>query len=580
MGAGFLVRRLIASALAIALLAGAMAGARAQSTDPLVAASALLAQCGAVEPSAKPRCAELSKAVANNHDPAGPLPTTKSIEIGDIHLNGPWSAAIVLRRDAGNDWKAYAVVASKTSKDIAVTAVRSAQDVAQLTSGASAEGTAAVVVKGGNALTGAGPGTAPGWVTDAYYAESAAITRIGEDTYARFLDLNIASLPIGEGQDALPLRSAFVDTTYVRRGYFIAGRPGDYRFAIGVEPAGMPNVVPDWECWSRLDIVEGTDHHTIFAHDPIAFAADTPPARIPTLTSSVATLPAGLTAVEWVAHCVTGIKWHPDEVSTFLRTHAVAAAQPNPWPTITLRVERPGESVFSPLGSSDIVHETAAYPKLQPALETRTATNAEQPADPLHTRGLPGTFKSGWYVDVFPIVGKDASAWMTPPQAPLQATFVTGSTGFTLTDHRRAGMPDRDGKIYVANSLFLAPRDGRYTFMIVADNARPEASGIGRCVTELTLSDRAGAPTRMIEAGNANLQYLAGPTALSIPSLGGANLHEGAYRLAWRAACEASALADITTAPLADTRFTLYVRQPGENAMRPIDPGLVAYKGR
>jgi len=579
MGAGFLVRRAAPWALA-AILFGIAASALAQNADPLVAASSLLAQCGAVEPSAKPRCAELSKAVANNHDPTGPLPTAKAIEIGDIHITGPWSAAIVLRRDASNNWNALAVVASKTSKDIAVTAVRSAQDVAQLTSGASAEGTAAVVVQGANALAAAGAGTAPGWVTDAYYAISPDITKIGEDSYARFLDLNIASLPIGEGQDALPLRSAFVDTTYVRRGYFVAARPGDHRFAIGVEPAGMPAIVPDWECWARLDVLDGADRHTVFAHEPITFAADTPPARIPTETSSVVTLPAGLTAVELVAHCVTGAKWRPEEISNFLRTHSVAAAQPNPWPTITLKVQRPGEGVFTPLGRGDIVHETAAYPGLQPAMETRTAASAEQPADPLHARGLPGTFKAGWYVDVFPIVGNDASAWTIPPQSPLQATFVSASTGFTLTDHRRAGMPDRDGKIYVANSMFLAPRDGRYTFMIVADNAHPEASGIGRCVSELTLSDRAGSPTRMIEVHGANLQYLAGPSALSIPNLGGANLHEGAYRLTWRAACEASALADITGAPLADTRFKLYVRQPGENALRPIDPGMVAYKGR
>ena len=579
MGAGFLVRRraLLAGAAVLLAIAGTAA---AQSADPLVAASSLLAQCGAVEPSAKPRCTELSKAVANNHDPAGPLPTTKSIEIGDIHLTGPWSAAIVLRRDAGNDWKAFALVASKTSKDIAVTPVRSAQDVAQLTSGTSAEGTAAAVVQGANAFAGAGAGTAPGWVTDAYYAISPDITKIGESSYARFLDLNISALPIGEGQDALPLRSAFVDTTYVRRGYFVATRPGDHRFAIGVEPAGLPAIVPDWECWARLDVMDGADRRTIFPHEPIAFAADTPPARIPTETSSVVTLPAGLTAVELVAHCVTGAKWQPVEISNFLRTHSVAAAQPNPWPTVTLRVQRPGEGVFTPLGRGDIVHEVAAYPGLQPAMETRMAASAEQPADPLHARGLPATFKPGWYVDIFPIVGTDQSAWMNPPQSPLQATFVSASTGFTLTDHRRAGMPDRDGKIYVANSEFLAPHDGRYTFMIVADNAHPESSGIGRCVTELTLTDRAGTATKMIDAGNENIQYLAGPSALSIPDLGGANLHEGAYRLAWRAACEASALADITGAPLADTRFTLYVRQPGEYALRPIDPGMVVYKGR
>jgi inosine-uridine nucleoside N-ribohydrolase len=140
-------------------------------------------------------------------------------------------------------------------------------------------------------------------------------------------------------------------------------------------------------------------------------------------------------------------------------------------------------------------------------------------------------------------------------------------------------MPDKDGKIYIAHSEFLALKSGEYTFYVDPSNANvANRSGSELCVVGLTVTDKHGVKTHIIDGDKVNAYYTAGPTPISMPAIGAVNLASGAYRMALRTACGTSAEADITADPWAATRFTIYTMSPGETSVRPINPGEFVYR--
>jgi hypothetical protein len=228
------------------------------------------------------------------------------------------------------------------------------------------------------------------------------------------------------------------------------------------------------------------------------------------------------------------------------------------------------------------VEEIAADAEAVRGLASAPATGAlartSTPRDPLAELKLPAAFKRGFYVDVFPIVGGD-DAWRLQPTAPLQATFVIPSGAFTLGDHLKAGMLDRDGKILVANAEYLALTEGRYSFLIAVGNrTAPPNKDYGECVADLELVDKSGAATPVVDGARSNALFTVGPNALEMPATGGVTLGRGAYRMKLRAACFASAGTDIARDPLAQPTYAIYVRTPEDPVVRPANPGSFVYK--
>ena len=559
--------------VAVLLAGGGRSRAQTSSSDPLANAGTLLNECKALDQSAASICSALSTAVANGHDPSLNLSTVTSVKPGDLHIAGPWKESIVVRKHFLGGLKAYAVAdSSAESPNVIVTMVNDA---------------AAAAAFNGNQNTsnGAQGQTAQsttqfeeGWITEVHPEMIPDGTVVSPAVVSAYISNNPSVHYLGEYADTIPVRTDFINAEYSWHGLFKVDQPGDYRFAVTFVPAQL-QVIDSWECFAHLDFVDAGNRIPALPDDPVQFDAQTPPARIRNLISGKITMPAGLNELQLYAVCNPGQKWNLPAFGASLRQNPGFVHTSGAWPVLVLRVQRPETASFGPLRDNEIVHDPNKYPNLK-TVSGEALTASQRSADnPLAKTHLPSSFKPGWYVDVFPIVGTDKDAWLRPPQGPIQATFIAPPWGFSLTDHRLAGMPDKDGKIYIANSEFLALKSGVYTFYVDPSNPNvANSQGSELCVVELTVTDRHRVQTHIIEGEKPNAYYTAGMYPFSEPAIGAVNLARGAYRMALRTACQSSADVDITADPWAATRFTIYTMSPGEDSVHPINPGEFVYR--
>ncbi len=570
LGAAFLLLMIAGLLLA---LTGGPSNAQSSSSDPIANAGALLNECTALDKAATSICSALSTAVANGHDPSLDLGTVSSVKAGDLHISGPWKSAIVIRKNLLRHLKAYAVGGSTAvSSNVVVTTVDNAAQAAAFNQ-TSAGGAQGQTDQSSNSAK-----FEEGWVTEVHPELIPDGTVISPAVISEYISNNPSIHYLGEYADTIPIHSDYVNAEYTWRGLFKVDQPGDYRFAVTFAPAQLA-VIDSWECFAHLDFIDAGSRMAALPDDPVQFDTQTPPARIKNLISGHITMPAGLNEMELKAVCNPGQKWDLAGFGASLRQNPGMLHTSGAWPTLMLRVQRPGEAVFAALRDDEIVHDPDKFPNLQAISDEARTTNQLSADDPLQETQLPATFKPGWYVDVYPIVGTDKDAWIAPPQAPIQATFIASPSGFALTDHRLAGMPDKDGKIYIASSEFLALKSGLYTFSVDPSNPNvANTTGSELCVVDLTVTDKHGVQTHIIKGDTTNAYYTAGPNPISLPAIGAANLGRGAYRMALRTACSTSAEPDITADPWAATRFTIYTMSPGENSIHPINPGEFVYR--
>jgi hypothetical protein len=561
--------------LLVAVLAAARppSDAETSSSDPLANAGTLLNECKAVAPAAVSICTELSTAIANGHDPSLNLPTASSVNPGDLHIAGPWKESIVVRKHFLGRLKAYAVGDSSAgSSNVVVTMVNDAAEAAALNSNQSA----------GNSAQGQTVQSTTqfeeGWVTEVHPSMIPDGTVLSPAVVSEYISNSPSVHYLGEYADTLPIRTDFINAEYTWHGLFKVDQPGDYRFAVTFVPAQIA-AVDSWECFAHLDFVDANNRIPALPDDPVEFEAQTPPARIRNLISGKITMPAGLNELQLDAVCNPGQKWNLPAFGASLRQNPGLVHTSGVWPLMVLRVQRPGTVVFGPLRDDEIVHDPNKYPNVKTVSDEALAAAQRSADDPLEQTHLPSSFKPGWYVDVYPIVGTDKAAWLRPPEGPIQATFIAPPEGFSLTDHRLAGMTDKDGKIYVANSEFLALKSGEYTFYVDPSNPNvANSQGSEVCVVDLIVTDKHRFQTHIIEGDKPNAYYTGGMYPFSEPAIGAANLGRGAYRMALRTACNSSAEVDITADPWAATRFTIYTLSPGEDSVHPINPGEFVYR--
>ena len=561
------MRRFGRLAVAALLLSfSAAVAARAQQPDPIAAAGLLLGQCQAIEPTANAACGKLSGAVANGRDPSVGLPATNAIQPGDLHIFGPWTQAIVLRKDAGG-WSAFTVTGSAFGPDIVVTQVTDAAQAKDLFRG---KGIATVATVSSDTF-------GEGWITEVRKRVSADASKIGDDLFARYISPGGGKLDMGEFVSAMPVRWTFLDIAYVHDGLFRTEQAGSYRFAVTLQPQGN-NFTKKWECNPHLAFVQGKDKFPVLPAEDIWVEQNQYAEDIKTIVSSPVNMPVGFNAMELTAECsADGNDW--DALGRFLHATAGGGTGANPWPVMVLSVERPGDSGFTPIRSSEIL-----YPKQAAGSALALGERAAIPAvDTLKELSLPPSYKPGWFVDVYPVIG-DATAWTQPPGAARQGTFLGAPTGFRLNDHIAHGLmtngaPDHAGKIFVATSLFLAPKEGHYDFMIEPDNEQAQSlKDWENCITNLMVTTPKGDKIPIIEGTKPNLSFTAGEATIIRPAAGGIDLGKGAYRISLRAACAVSGLADVSQNPYAATRFTIFLRRPGEQLLSPARDGDFVYK--
>ncbi|HVJ52658.1 MAG TPA: hypothetical protein VM689_09365 [Aliidongia sp.] len=552
---------------ALLLLALAIAaGAWAQQPDPLTAAGLLQGQCQAIEVSAAAACGKLSGAVANGRDPSAGLPATDQIQPGDLHLFGPWQQAIVLRKDAAG-WSALAVTGAATGPDIVVTQVADAAQAKALFQGKGIEAVA----------TASSDPFGEGWITEVRKRASTDASKVGDDVLARYISPGGGKLDMGAFVSAMPVRWGYLDIAYVHDGLFRADQAGAYRFAVTFQSHDN-DFTKKWVCYPHLAFVQGNDKFPVLQAEEFEIGEDALAEDIKSVVSSTVNMPVGFNAMEITVECTPdNFVWN--SLGGYLHATANGGRGANPWPVLVLSVQRPGDSGFTPIRPGEIL-----YPKKDAADALPLGQRPNLPVtDTLKELGLPASYKPGWFVDVFPVVG-DQSAWSQPPSAPRQGTFIGRPDGFAVNDHIAHGLmsngaPDRAGKIFVATSLFLAPKAGRYSFLVEAENAPVgQAKDVEDCVADLSATTPKGETISIIDGSKANVSYTGGAASVMIASTGGIDLAKGAYRMSLRGSCYVANLADITQSGYGATRLRLYIRRPGEQLLSPARDGDFVYK--
>lgn len=552
----------------LALLAAMRAEAQ-QAPDPIAAAGLLQGQCQAIDPSVAVSCGKLSGAVANGHDPSAGLPATDTIQPGDLHVFGPWAHAIVLRKDAAG-WSAFAVTGSATGADIVVSQVADAAQAQALMAGKGIEaaGTAATDTFG------------EGWITEVRDQVEADAAKVTDDLIARYISPGGANLDIGAFVRAMPVRWSYPYVSYVHDGLFRADQAGAYRFAVTFQP-NHNEFTDKWDCEPRLAFVQGKDKVPVLPAETVEVELDARTDSIKSLVSSTVNMPAGFNAMEITAGCTPETFGNPPHLGwaalgTSIRTTAAGGNSANPWPVLVLSVQRPGESGFSPVRPSEILYPKDAAGAALPLGQAQPPSTT----DNLKELSLPPSYKPGWFVDVFPVIGDD-TAWTVPPSAPRQGTFIGSPGGFAMNEHILRGLmtngaPDHAGKIFVATLLFLAPKAGHYTFVIEPEN--PQIEQLKKeedCIVELKGTTPKGEPIPIIDGSKVNLFFLDGVVH---PASGGVELGKGAYRISLRVSCAISGLADISQNGYGLTRMQLYLLRPGEQLLSPARDGDFVYK--
>jgi hypothetical protein len=559
------------------------------ATDPV-------ARCVQARADAKDGCEALGKLLARGGDPLATLPVVDTLAINDVHVAGPWKAAIVLRRTI-NGWQAFALAGSVAGGPaIAFTPVADAGVLARLSGGAAgtpasapappsiapagattapsspSAATAAPAATGANAVTNLGEG----WIVEVRPRASTDATTISDDLLSRYISGSLSEQFMGEYAATIPIKATVLPVTYARHGLLRVTTAGDYRFAVTFTPHTDGSATRSWTCWPHLDFVDGGNHVPVLPLEPIAFPVGLPAAQVKSLISSVVTIPAGLIEAELDVQCNGDEQARIDGFGTFLNDANSRA--PNPWPTMLLSVQRPGEGGFTPLKKGEILYDRDRYKSVSASSAGARPVITLGNGNPLKELGLSADLKPGWYVDVYAIVG-DPNAWAEPPTTAIGGTFISQPASFSLSDHRRAGMADKDPKIYMANTEFLALKTGRYTFVVVPTNpAAPNGGYYDNCVAELQVTDRGNNAVTLIDGSRPNTYYSTGQRGVSVGVVGGADLSKGAYRMALRAACSLGRQPDITKTPWSSVRFNVFFRGPDDNFLEPASPTEFVFK--